>query len=207
MSKTPRLRLLVVPAVVGVLALALWGWQARRHGVAVARLPAPPQAATPAIAAHVRDAFAAATRQPTSIEAVGPLCLAYHADMLFGHAERCYDVATDLEPGNWRWVYYRAVIDAERGGGGALVARLRAVVERAPTFGPAWLRLGDAEFKAGRYEAAASAWRQAEQLPDPSPPGLSPPHTIEVPLAVYARLGLARVALNAGDAAQAAGLL
>lgn len=194
-------------AAAGLLSLAAWGWQARNHAVALERLPAPPQATTPAIAAHVRDAFAAAAQQPTSIEAVGPLCLAYHADMLFAQAERCYDIATALEPGNWRWVYYRAVIDAERGGGAALVARLRSVVDREPTFGPAWLRLGDAEFKGGRYEAAATAWRRAEQLADPVPPPRSPPHTIEVPLAVYAGLGLARVALNMGDAGKAAGVL
>lgn len=203
----PRRRLFLILATAAVLAGAAWGWQARSHAVAVARLPAPPSATTPAIGAHVRAAFVEATKQPTSIGAVGPLCLAYHADMLFGQAERCYDVAIELEPANWRWVYYRAVIDAERGGGPALVARLRRVVDADSTFGPAWLRLGDAEFKAGRYDAAAEAWRRAEQLPDPAPLPATPPHAIEVPLAAYAGLGLARIALNAGDAARAVGLL
>jgi tetratricopeptide (TPR) repeat protein len=199
---------LAVAALVAALgATATWGWQARRQAAALERLPAPPQATTPAIAEHVRSAFAVAAQQPTAIEAVGPLCLAYHADMLFGQAERCYDVAIELEPGNWRWVYYRAVIDGERGGGAAFVARLRRVLEAEPTYGPAWLRLGDAEFKAGRYEEAAAAWRRAETLMDPPRAQHSPAHTVEVPLAAYAGLGLARVALYTGDPAGAVKLL
>ena len=114
-------------------------------------------------------AFAAAEQDATSIAAVAPLCLAYHADMLFDQASRCYDLAVDLEPRSWRWHYHRALLDAERGGSPELAARLRRVVELAADFGPAWLRLGDAEFKAGRYDAAAAAWRRARDLPDPVP--------------------------------------
>lgn len=206
----PRPRLLLVLAVAApaaLVAVGAWGWQARRQADARERLPAPPEATTPAIAEHVGGAFAMAARQPTSIGAVGPLCLAYHADMLFGQAERCYDVAIELEPGNWRWVYYRAVLDGERGGGAAFVARLRRVVDAEPTYGPAWLRLGDAEFKAGRYEDAAAAWRRAEQLEDPPVARQSPSRAIEVPLSAYAGLGLARVALYTGDPAGAVKLL
>jgi len=203
----PRPRLLLVLAVAALVAAGAWGWHARRQAAARERLPAPPEATTPAIAEHVRNAFAVAARQPTSIAAVGPLCLAYHADILFGQAERCYDVAIELEPENWRWVYYRAVIDGERGGGAALVARLRRVLDAQPTYGPAWLRLGDAEFKAGRYEEAAAAWRRAEQLEDPPSDQQSPSHTVEVPLSAYAGMGLARVALYTGDPVGAVSLL
>ena len=127
--------------------------------------------------------------------------------MFFDHADRCYAYVAALEPQEWRWTYYRALIRAERGGGPDLVPQVRQVVERAPQFGPAWLRLGDAEFKAGRYDAAAEAWRQASELADPEPPLDRPLHVVETPLRVYARLGLARIALTRGDADQAREIL
>jgi tetratricopeptide (TPR) repeat protein len=72
-----------------------------------------------------------------------------------------------------------------------------------------WLRLGDAEFKAARYDAAAEAWRRAATLPAPATPAAAdgPPHVPEAPLAAYASLGLARVALVGGDPAGARDIL
>jgi tetratricopeptide (TPR) repeat protein len=188
-----------------VLGGAISGWVTWRGLSARARLPAPPPAAqlTPAVAAHVETAYAAARENPSAIEAVGPLCLAYHADMLFPLADSCYEVASDLAPGDWRWSYYRALVDADRGGSPALVPRLRRVVEQEPGFASAWLRLGDAEFKAGRYDAAADAWRRARDLPEPPPGEEMPAHRVEVPLKAYASLGLARVALVKGEPAAA----
>jgi len=128
--------------------------------------------------------------------------------MLFDLADRCYALLIDVEPDEWRWTYSRALIQSERGGGEALVTNLRRVVGRAPRFGPAWLRLGEAEFKAGRYDAAAESWQRASELPDEEPSRTtSPAHLTEVPLRVYASFGLARVALVHGDSAQARDIL
>lgn len=186
----------VVVVVLGVLAATRW----RSRDVA-AQLPSPPQvsAQQKAVGQHLRERYEAAMREPSSIAAVGPLCIAYHADMFFDAAERCYAAAGTLAPGEWRWTYYRAVIQSERGGGEALVANLRRVVERAPQFGPAWLRLGEAEFKAGQYDRAAEAWRKALDLPAESESSVSPRHLTEIPLSAYASLGLARVALVRGE--------
>ena len=164
------------------------------------RLPA-------AVGAHLRERYSPAEEAPRSAAAVGPLCLAYHADMFFDHADRCYAYVATREPEAWRWTYRRALIRAERGGGPDLAPQLRDVVARAPEFGPAWLRLGDAEFKAGRYDAAADAWRRASDLADPEPPPDRPIHVIETPLRVFARLGLARIALTRGDPQQAREIL
>jgi tetratricopeptide (TPR) repeat protein len=144
---------------------------------------------------HLRSRYETARESPSSIAAVGPLCLAYHADMFFDLAERCYELAATLAPDDWRWTYYRAVIQSERGGGEALLDNLRNVVQRAPQAGPAWLRLGEAEFKAGRYDEAAKAWQKARDLPATEPAPASIRHVTEIPLAAYASLGLARVAL------------
>lgn len=165
-------------------------------------LPPPPDLAgqTPAVVAHVRGAYDAAARAPGSAATVGALCRAYHADLLFDAAARCYDRVTALD-GDWRWRYHRALIDVELGGAGGLADRLREIAAAAPAFAPVWLRLGDAEFKAARYDAAADAWRRAATLPppEPGPAGDGPAHVPEIPIAAYASLGLARVALTAND--------
>jgi len=163
--------------------------------------PLPDLAAqTPAVVAHVRGAYDAAARAPGSAAAVGALCRAYHADLLFDAAARCYERVTALDD-DWRWRYRRALIDIELGGAEGLADRLREIAAAAPGFAPVWLRLGDAEFKAARYDAAAEAWRRAATLPppEPEPAGDGPAHAPEIPIAAYASLGLARVALTAND--------
>ena len=77
----------------------------------------------------------------------------------YEEADRCYTRASSSWiRREWRWRYYRALIQAERGGGEPLVENLRRVVNQAPDFGPAWQRLGDALFKAGKYDEAREAW-------------------------------------------------
>ncbi|HET9271316.1 MAG TPA: tetratricopeptide repeat protein [Vicinamibacterales bacterium] len=163
--------------------------------------PLPDLAAqAPAVVAHVRGAYDAAARAPGSAAAVGSLCRAYHADLLFDAAARCYERVAALD-GDWRWRYRRALIDIELGGADGLADRLREIAAEAPGFAPVWLRLGDAEFKAARYDAAADAWRRAATLPppEPEPAADGPAHLPEIPIAAYASLGLARVALTAND--------
>ena len=195
----------VVAAVVAALAVGACG----RIGGGGAELPAPPDLAgrTPAVAAHVRAAYTEAAGQRRSAAAVGALCGAYQADLFFDDAVRCYDALAAIDDG-WRWQYARALIDIELGGDERLADRLRAIAAAAPDFAPVWLRLGDAEFKAARYDAAAEAWRRAATLPPPDPaPGDGPPHVAEVPLSAYASLGLARVALVTGDPSSAREIL
>jgi tetratricopeptide (TPR) repeat protein len=187
--------------VLGVVVLGGLGWAGHRwqQAQALARLPTPPTVGrSEAVAEHLRGRYEEARRNPASIDAVGPLCVAYHADMFYAEAERCYAVAAELD-GDWRWVYRRALIQAERGGGDALLTALREVTGRAPEFAPAWIRLGDAEFKAGRYAAAAAAWQRASAIADSTGTSGTPLHVIEIPLSAYASFGLARVALVEGQ--------
>lgn len=186
--------------VVGLAAVGAGacGWMGGRD----ASLPPLPDLAgqTPAVAAHVRAAHERASRAPGSAADVGALCRVYHSDLFFDAAARCYERVAELD-GDWRWRYRRALIDLELGGGEGLADRVGAIAAAAPGFAPVWLRLGDVEFKAARYDAAADAWRRAATLPppDPEPAGDGPAHAAEVPLSAYASHGLARVALVTGD--------
>ena len=147
-------------AVVAAAALAAnaCGWVAGRG----AALPPLPSLAgqTPAVAAHVRAAHEQAARTPGSAGAVGALCRAYQADLFFDAAAQCYERLATLDD-DWRRRYARALIDVELGGAEGLADRLRAIAAAAPGFAPVWLRLGDVEFKAARYDEAAEAWRRA----------------------------------------------
>lgn len=185
--------------------------QARRT-IHAARLPALPDLSDqpPALRDHLEAADRAARDRPTSADAVGALGLAYHADLFLDHADRAYAAAERLDGGAWRWTYYRALAAGTRGDNGAAVDGLRRVAAAAPEFGPAWWRLGEAEFKAGRHDRAAAAWRRALPLDEPAapdPPAASTARAPGAPLSAYAALGLARVALVQGNTEDAAARL
>ena len=204
--------------VAAILVAGAWAFLRQRESNAVARIPPPPATQSKAIATHLSAKFDAARAQPTSPDVVGALCVAYHADMFFDEADRCYALASELDSSQWRWRYYRALIQAERGGGEPLVENLRRVVNQAADFGPASQRLGDALFKAGKYDEAREAWERASAAgaSDTNQPSLAlsersesngPRHITEVPLAAYANVGLARIALAQGETMKAREIL
>ena len=162
--------------------------------------------------AALRDYLGTADRtaraSPTSPDAVGALGVAYHANMFYEQADRAYTLAEGLG-GDWRWSYFRALVHEARGEPAAVTTVLQDVVVRAPQFSPAWWRLGEAEFKLGRRDAAVKAFERARTLPEPPPepwPG-APVRKAAAPVAAYAALGLARAALAAGDAERARQML
>lgn len=153
------------------VAVLYAGASLARQAMYAARLPALPELSgqPPALREHLEAADRAARDRPTSAEAVGALGIAYHADLFLDEADRAYAAAEALSGGAWRWTYYRALAAGTRGDTGGLADGLRRVVADAPDFGPAWWRLGEAEFKAGRYDRAAEAWRRALPLAEPAP--------------------------------------
>jgi tetratricopeptide (TPR) repeat protein len=196
-------------AVAVILAAGVWVGLRWRQSAAAGRVPSPPTTAaqSKAVAAHLAAKYAAARDEPTTPAAVGALCVAYHADMFFDEADRCYAIVTALEPGQWRWQYYRALIHAERGGSASLVDALRHVVRQAPDFVPGWLRLGDALFKARQYDQARDAWQRARDARPPDSGRALPRHVLEVPWSAYAAVGLARIAIVQGDSVRAREIL
>ena len=199
-------------AAVAAGALLHAGGSQARRALHAARLPALPELSgqPPALRGHLEAADRAARDRPTSPDTVGALALAYHADLFLDHADRAYAVAEELTGGAWRWTYYRALAHGMRGHTEEMAAGLRRVAAAAPDFGPAWWRLGEAEFKAGDHDRAAEAWRRARSLDEPAPadePAGPADRAPGAPVSAYAALGLARIALVQGDAEGAAALL
>ena len=93
--------------------------------------------------------------------------MAYHADLFYQEALTAYDVAADLDPANWRWWYYSALVHLERGDAAAASDALRAVVAAQPDFGLAWWRLGESAFKQAKYDEAEMAYTRAASLRHP----------------------------------------
>src|SRR5258708_1557350 len=95
----------LVGAVVAAGLLLYVGVTQVRRASDLARLPALPELSTQrtSIADHLRDADRRARSDPASAAAVGALCLAYHADLFYDQAERCYARAEELNPAEWRW--------------------------------------------------------------------------------------------------------
>ena len=187
-------------SVVAVGAFGYWGVAKAREAAYLARLPPLPDlSAQPAsIRAHLTEADRAARAAPMSSSAVGALGLAYHSDMFYDQAARCYAVAETLNRSEWRWTYYRALALDGRGDMEGLAAGLRKVVATMPDFSPALWRLADAEFKAGHYDVAGETWRRVLSLPEPprqSGSAGTPARTVIAPVSAYAALGLARLAL------------
>ncbi len=199
----------VLAAIAAALAaLATLGVVEVRQARYAARLPALPDLSgqSPAVREHLTEADRAARARPTSPEEVGALGLAYHADMLYAQADASYAVAAELSGSPWRWTYYRALVQDATGNADELAARLREVVDLAPDFSPAWWRLGELEFKAGRYDGAEQAWRRVLALPEPTAPAAGEGKVRRVaaaPMSAHAALGLARLALVRGDASAA----
>ena len=183
------------------------GFSMARQAAYTARLPALPDLSRQpaAVRAHLGEADRAARAHPTSAEAVGEAGLAYHADMFYEQAQRCYAIAEQLSGSAWRWTYYRALAQGALGDADGLAVGLRRVVPAAHHFSPASWQLGEAEFKAGRYDRAGEAWRRVLTLQEPTRPTAkgSPARVVSAPISAYAELGLARVSMVQGDAERA----
>lgn len=205
-------RRVIAGATIALLAVvAVAGSRTIREANYRSRLPLLPAFSNEpaALRDHLENADRAARAAPTSADAIGALGLAYHASMFYEAADRGYAMAEELSA-DWRWSYYRALVHEVRGDPGAVATALQLVVARAPEFSPAWWRLGEAEFKLGRRDAAVAAWERARGLPEPAPseaPPNAPVRRAAAPVSAYAALGIARASLAGGDPARAAKVL
>ena len=186
--------LLVAVATVGIAL------RVRTRAAAAVMLPRMPDLTgqPPAVVEHLRQADRYARSSPTSADAVGALGMAYHADLFYAPAAQAYRVAGQLDPGDWRWPNYLALLHLERGEAEPAAERLRSIVATNPDFALAWLHLGDAEFKRARYKEADEAYARAALAPatDTALSAARPGRRQTMAVAAYAAVGRARVALQ-----------
>ena len=203
---SPRARVSGIVLVALIIGAGAGLFQRSQKSSAASRIPPPPAVQSKAITAHLADEV---RRGAPGASVAGCGRVAVH------HVSRRHVLrrsrsllrrwSASLDSSQWRWRYYRALIQAERGGGEPLVENLRRVVNQASDFGPAWQRLGDALFKAGKYDEAREAWERASMATTSDANQPAPRHLTEVPLSAYANVGLARIAIARGETMNARG--
>jgi tetratricopeptide (TPR) repeat protein len=130
---------------------------------------------------------------PASAEAWGRLGAVFDAHGLDGHAAACYERAMQLDPGDFRWVYFLGIVrDVLGAPPDEAIELLRAAAALAPRYPPVHARMADVLARAGRWAEAQTVYEHVLEL--------APDYPI-------ARRGLGQALLARGDAAAAAGQL
>lgn len=155
------------------------------------RLPAVPGGA-PDLTAALQTLHDAAAAKPDDAEHRGRLAMAYDVNGFEPRAIVVYRQAAVLEPGEFNWPYFRALLQArvDTDYQGAL-ASLDAAIAIDDEYVPAWLSRGEWLRVLGRDEEARAAYQRAADL------GAGAPATV----------GLARLLLAADRFNEAAALL
>jgi len=181
--------IVVACAGLGLGAAQAWRWYALPARVEAA-LPVPPS--TDGWPATLGECIAAAQAQAaargTALEAVAELGRLYHANGFTDEAAACWRLLRAEQPAEARWAHLLADLHRADGDYEGMEALVRDVVRLAPDYSPAWLQLGSHLFKTGRHEEAGAALARRLALAPGDP---------------YARLGLARLAQQAGRSAEA----
>lgn len=181
-------RVLVVAAALGALGAVAggWWWQgARGMQAAVAEsVPGLPDltGVSPEARAAVRAADARARGLWTAQSGLGELSRVYHANGFLEAAMRCYEALDVMEPREPKWLHRHAIILAGFGEIDPAMALWRRVVELAPDYAPARLRLADTLLKSSRVDEAAAMYEDVLRRHPRNP---------------YAQLGLARIDFEA----------
>lgn len=169
------------------LAGGAWWWQQagnRLAIVATALPPTPDLSAAPAVLTeHIGAAHARALGRSTALKGLAELGRLYHANGFLEEATRCYAGLEQLAPSEPRWPHLHATILAGYGEIEPAAQLWRRVVQLAPEYLPARLRLGDCLLKANRPDDAAATYADVLK---------------RSPADSYALLGLARIDLEAG---------
>jgi tetratricopeptide (TPR) repeat protein len=161
----------MVVAVVAALAVAGMLYLRPPSPAAV---PAAPEASLPdpdtsgmtaPVARAIRKARQAALAAPGSGALTGRYCQVLHAHWLHDEAAACYEIARDLAPEDFRWVYLLAGVEDVRGEDGERIDQLFIdAIRLAPRFAPAYVRRADALMRLGRWSEARESYAVAAEL-------------------------------------------
>ena len=130
-----------------------------------------------------KSAYSGASNQQIG-ESIGNLGKLYHANNFYEHAEQCYQVAIDLNPGNSRWLYYLAMIKQTRGQNDSAVKLLEKMLSSNPGYTPAILKLADLYYKGNQINKAKASYEKCLYL---------------APFNLYAHMGLARIPMDTSE--------
>ncbi len=176
-------------AIIAGLAIAgggAWWWvqAGAKQSIVVSALPAIPELGTaPAVLGErIGAAEARARSRLTAAKGLEELSRLYHANGFLAEAVSCYTALEQLAPNEPRWPHLHAIILAGFGEIEPALQLWRRVIQLAPDYVPARLRIGDCLLKTNHADEAAAAYAEVLKL--------SPSDS-------YALLGLARIDFEA----------
>lgn len=131
------------------------------------------------------------SERPT-LESVISLSRLYHANGYLQEAMACYEALLQLDPANARWKHLFAFLLSTYGYSDDAELLWKEVIESAPDYAPAKIRLADVYLKSNRLDEADAIYAEVKKAEPTNP---------------YALLGLARVAISKENWADARDLL
>jgi tetratricopeptide (TPR) repeat protein len=141
---------------------------------------------------EVRDAILTAYEQavaaPESGQATGRLGMVLHAHAVYPTADAAYQRAIRLDPNEFAWRYYYALVVWQLSGPEKALAALSAALHLRPNDVPANLRKADALFQLGRFKESSEVYKKVLAVD---------------PASANALYGIARVKYEQGDTAAA----
>jgi tetratricopeptide (TPR) repeat protein len=176
--------------VLGLLAAGLasgsvWWHQVQVRQSVETALPQPPPLTREQtrLEAALEEATRRARSGSTAVAGLGELALLYHANGYLGEALQAYGALETIDPGEPRWPHLAAVILAGYGDFEPAMERWHRVLERAPEYLAARLRLAEAALKVNQSAKAERLYQEVLRAHPEEP---------------YALLGLARLDFEAG---------
>ena len=116
----------------------------------------------PRVAQRIQEAQAAVTAQPDSPAAWGNLGMILHVHREHTTAADCYRRAHELDPNDFRWVYFLArVLELQGHNSEEVLQRYFQAIKLRPSYAPVHARAGDALVRAGRLEDGRQALERA----------------------------------------------
>lgn len=165
---------------------AVWWWRRPNLTERVqAAIPREPNLTgkAPVLAELLAKAQAGAKGAADPLASVAELGRLYHANSFNAEATACWQLLCVEQPDVARWYYYLADQKRMASDYSTMTALLEKTTALAPDYAPAWLLLAGLQFKTGHLEAAARDYEKRLALVAGDP---------------YARLWLARIALQSG---------
>jgi len=136
----------------------LWASQANGTGQELPRLVLHNFA--PRIRSQIEEAYSSAREHPQDPIANGRLGMILHAYGLLDEAAVCYRHAAELAAGDFRWLYYLALTEAERGRCNQATSDFQRALQIDSDYVPAKLRLADCLLASADWEASSKLYSE-----------------------------------------------
>ena len=103
---------------------------------------------------------------PTDPTAIGELGVVYELHSSVELALDAYELAVELAPTEFRWIYYQSNLLASHFDLDQALEKLNFALALRPDYGPAWIRKGEVLMNVNRFDEALESFKQAEEVTD-----------------------------------------